>query len=329
MYIDGNPVLHVIDEATRYQAAKWLHDLSAKHTWETLRYCWMDTYVGPPDHITHDAGKNFVSKEFRQLATSLGVATKSVLVEAHWSIGMVERAHPVLQRAYQIIADELKGETVSKHILLQMAVKAVNDTMGPDGLVPTLLVYGAYPRMSNLDPLTPSMTQRAKAIQRAMEEIAKIRAKQQVNTALNHRNGPSVTPIHETAINSLVLVWREGQTGRSGSWTGPFKLLGIDKETCYVELPSGSTDFRSTAVKPFYQPKPEQDDPDIDPDADPNVKPDNQDQDVENPEESSDLPDPPRRNPDRGRQPPGRFRQNVADVTVYLGGCTEKGAENP
>jgi hypothetical protein len=57
------------------------------------------------------------------------------------------------------------------------------------------------------------------------------------NTALNHRNGPSVTPIHDTAINSPVLVWIEGQTGRSGSWTGPFKLLGIDKETCHIELP--------------------------------------------------------------------------------------------
>ena len=37
--------------------------------------------------------------------------------------------------------------------ILQMAVKAVNDTAGLDGLVPTLLVYGAYLRMSNLDPL--------------------------------------------------------------------------------------------------------------------------------------------------------------------------------
>ena len=58
-----------------------------------------------------------------------------------------------------------------------MAMKAVNDTMGPDGLVPTLLVYGAYPRMSDLDPLTPSMTQRTKAIQQSIEEIAKIRAR--------------------------------------------------------------------------------------------------------------------------------------------------------
>ena len=38
-----------------------------------------------------------------------------------------------------------------------MAVKAVNDTAGPDGLVPTLLVYGAYPRMSKLDPPAPSI----------------------------------------------------------------------------------------------------------------------------------------------------------------------------
>jgi len=33
-----------------------------------------------------------------------------------------------------------------------MAVKAVNNTTGPNGLVPTLLVYRAYLRMSKLDP---------------------------------------------------------------------------------------------------------------------------------------------------------------------------------
>jgi hypothetical protein len=37
-----------------------------------------------------------------------------------------------------------------------MAFKAINDTIGPDGLVPTLLVYGAYLRMSESD--APSLT---------------------------------------------------------------------------------------------------------------------------------------------------------------------------
>ena len=45
-----------------------------------------------------------------------------------------------------------------------MAVKAINDTAGLDGLVPTLLVYRAYPRISNLDPPALSITEQAAAI---------------------------------------------------------------------------------------------------------------------------------------------------------------------
>jgi hypothetical protein len=55
------------------------------------------------------------------------------------------------------MTEELKGDSISKDFLLQMAVKAVNDTAGPDNLIPTLLVFGAYPRMTELDPPTPSM----------------------------------------------------------------------------------------------------------------------------------------------------------------------------
>jgi hypothetical protein len=87
-----------------------------------------------------------------------------------------------------------------------MAVKAVNDTAGPDGLVPTLLVYGAYLRMSNLDPPAPSITDRAAIIRKAMAEIVKLRAKQTVNKALHHRNGPDTTLIHNLPLNSKVLV---------------------------------------------------------------------------------------------------------------------------
>jgi len=45
-----------------------------------------------------------------------------------------------------------------------MAIKAVNNTAGPNGLVPILLVYRAYPRISNLDPPTPSIIDRAAII---------------------------------------------------------------------------------------------------------------------------------------------------------------------
>jgi hypothetical protein len=58
-----------------------------------------------------------------------------------------------------------------------MAVKAVNNTTGPDGLVPILLVYGAYLWISNLDPSAPSIIDRAAVIQKAMAEIVKLQAK--------------------------------------------------------------------------------------------------------------------------------------------------------
>ena len=36
---------------------------------------------------------------------------------------------------------------------LQMTFKAINDLARPNGFVPTLLVFGAYPRMIKLDVL--------------------------------------------------------------------------------------------------------------------------------------------------------------------------------
>ena len=58
-----------------------------------------------------------------------------------------------------------------------MAVKAINNTAGPNGLVPTLLVYGVYLKIGNLDPPAPSIMERAAIIRKVMAEIVKLRAK--------------------------------------------------------------------------------------------------------------------------------------------------------
>ena len=249
MHIDGKPLLHIVDEGTRFQAGRWLQNISAKHTWDILRACWIDTYLGPPDIIAHDAGKNFISREFKQYAINMGTVTKSVPVEAHNSIGMVERYHGPLRRVYRIITSEIPE--IDKEMALQMAFKAINDSAGPDGLVPTLLVFGAYPRMAESDAPSPTVTQRANAFKKAMGEVKKIRAERQVADALNTRNGPNTTAVHDLPLNAQVLVWREGNTGQSRGWTGPYNLLNVDGETCTVNLPGGPTNFRSTVVKPY------------------------------------------------------------------------------
>jgi hypothetical protein len=45
----ATPTLYVIDEATRFQATNFLDNISTKHIWATLKHCWMDTYLGPPE----------------------------------------------------------------------------------------------------------------------------------------------------------------------------------------------------------------------------------------------------------------------------------------
>jgi hypothetical protein len=131
---------------------------------------WIDMYVGPLDLITTNAGKNFVGKEFVDNAASLSIEVKEVLVEAHNSIGKVKRYHAVIQRAFEIITSELSTSTTMEH-RLQMAVKAVNDTAGPNGLVLTLLVFGTYPRLAKTSPLSLSIAARATAIHKAISEI--------------------------------------------------------------------------------------------------------------------------------------------------------------
>jgi hypothetical protein len=58
-----------------------------------------------------------------------------------------------------------------------MAVKAINNTTGPNGLVPTLLVYGAYLRINNLDPLTLFITEQTAVIWKVIAKIVKLQAK--------------------------------------------------------------------------------------------------------------------------------------------------------
>jgi len=139
--------------------------------------------------IITDAGKNFVLEEFRQNANIMAIEIKEVPVKAHNSIGKVKRYYGPLRRAYNILREELPS--TAKELLLQMAVKAINNSAGPNGIVPILLVFGAYPRMTRDLPPLPLITSRAAAIHKAIKEVRRFYAERQVKDALAIRNGPN------------------------------------------------------------------------------------------------------------------------------------------
>jgi hypothetical protein len=87
-----------------------------------------------------------------------------------------------------------------------MAFKAINNSAGPDGLVLTLLVFGAYLRIIESDAPSFIITQKATVIKKAIAEIYKLQAKRQITNTLNTRNGPIINEVHNLLSSSLVLV---------------------------------------------------------------------------------------------------------------------------
>ena len=52
-----------------------------------------------------------------------------------------------------------------------MAIKAINNLAKLDGIISTLLVFRAYPQITKIDILSPSITKRAEAICIATKEV--------------------------------------------------------------------------------------------------------------------------------------------------------------
>jgi hypothetical protein len=170
-------------------------------------------------------------------------------MKTHWSINVVKRYHAELRRAYQMINDDFAIE-VSREIMLQMIVKAINDTIDFDDLMFILLMFETYFRMHVINFSTSSIIQRIMIIEKEMIEIRKFRVERQIINALNIWNDSIITSIHDLFLNSNVLVWRENNVNQRDKWTESFKLLSIENETCKIALSFELIDFRSI-VKTF------------------------------------------------------------------------------
>lgn len=196
----------------------------------------LDQYLRPPDMITHDAGTQFTPLEFKKSAKVISIDVKETPIKVQNSTGKVEKCHGPLRRCFEILKDEINAPD---HVILQIAIKAINDTAGPNELVPTLLIFGAYLRITNDSPPSPSLTERARAMQKAMYEVRQLHDKRKVSDALRMGNGPNIIYATQLPLQSEVRVYRE-----NGKWTGPFRLIATDRESCIVDIKVKPVKFR-------------------------------------------------------------------------------------
>lgn len=135
-----------------------------------------------------------------------------------------------------------------------MAVKSIHDSVGRDGLTPTLLVFRALPRLSlPSNKSTESAFQRAVALRNTTSLMCKHFAKRQVCNALRAKNGPDVTDIHNTPIGAPVQVYCQ----EKDRWKGRYSLLNLNGEDAMVMTSKEAQKLQSTVVKPYLTPETE------------------------------------------------------------------------
>ena len=256
MYLDSRLVLHAIDRDTDYGAAKFVRSQTKNPTtaqiWETFVEMWALMYTGLPDIVMTDHGSTFTSRDWKFTLTENRVAHVLTGVESHHSNGQVESAHAILRRTYRAVRKD--HPKVKQELALAVARKAINETRGPKGLVPLLLVFGEMPsyRRLGLGGISDNKT-RFNAMLTARGEylriVNQIRARRTLRMAV-----PPAADRHY-AIGDLVYVWREKEKG----YTGPFNVISVSSDNSQITVddrddPNGGI-FSCDCIRPAPHPE--------------------------------------------------------------------------
>ncbi|OSX76619.1 hypothetical protein BU14_0183s0011 [Porphyra umbilicalis] len=244
MYLEGKSVLHVVDRDTAFSAAAFTDGERVDVLWQLYCCIWANPYVGHPSFMHADQGPQFKSAAWKALTNSAGVDLQLSGVESHNALGTGERYHAFLRTIYRRV--RMEHPTVTAGSALSMAVAAMNQTAGPRGLVPTLLVFGVLPR-TPITPLPlPVQRERMEAMATARKEMAAQVAKARVAAALTS-SVPAATG-RVLKSGEQVLVYREPPVHE---WFGPHTVIAQQDKVVWLAIDGHLRQFAVDKVKPY------------------------------------------------------------------------------
>jgi hypothetical protein len=249
MFIDRQPILHIIDAAPGFQAAAFLEGEYASTIWNAFVLCWSRLFIGDPERITADHGSVFRSHLFEQCCFEHGITLQFTGTEQHNALGTGEKYHHPLTKDFLKFHQDYP--TIKRQVLLQCAIFAMNTTLGPDGLVPCVLFFGSFPRLPAVfQEQSLSNRKRFLLMATAKEEYMKQISKFGVNVGLRH-NVPAASAI-KYCIGDSVYTYRE----KPRAWTGPHQVVGVDGKYILVDVGTKLTSFSISHLKPSLIPLP-------------------------------------------------------------------------
>lgn len=166
-------------------------------------------------------------------------------IESHNALGSGERFDSYPRQIYRRVRADLP--TLPAEHALSLAVSAMNKTVGPAGLVPTLLVLGVVPRISICPVDLPAPKVRLEAMRTARDEMLRTVARARLRTALRTRV-PRATDA-DVAAGMAVLVFREKPVN---CWVGPYTIIMAEVKHVWLDVDGNLQLFSIDKVKWYH-----------------------------------------------------------------------------
>lgn len=247
MYLDGLPVLHVVDNYALFSAATFLTEgETSEAIWRAYLQCWVTPYVGHPDFMHTDQGPQLISGQWRALLAANGIKHMESGVESHNSLGAGERYHAFMRQLFFVFFLRVRAAhpTVDREHALSLAVWTMNQTAGTHRLVPSLLVFGVLPRFPVAPSALPSQQERMVAVHTARATLLQHLARTRVLRALRSRVPAAADA--DIRAGAAVLVYRERPVDK---WEGPYPVLATNGKQVWLLVSGRPKQFSIDKVK--------------------------------------------------------------------------------
>ena len=154
------PILSVIDQATKFQAAALLHGERGEDLVAALERCWV-RHFGAPQKLVSDEGRGWVGDQMEQWTNFNSVEHEVAPGEAHSRLALVERRHSVLRKAIELYLEEMKmDDDNGVRKALTYVLPQVNSAPTVAGFSPCQWLLGKQVRLPgelSLDHVNPAL----------------------------------------------------------------------------------------------------------------------------------------------------------------------------
>ncbi len=226
-FINGHPILHLIDHVTRYSAASRINNKKPESVIQCILTHWIRIF-GQPKYFLFDNGGEFDNNELKNMCEKFNIHIKTTAAESPWSNGLCERANSILQ---DMVLKIMMDTNCSIDMAIPWAISAKNSLANTYGFSPNQLVFGQeiklpsvhhdLPPAQNTNTI-PLVAKHLMALHKARQAFISQESCEKLRRALNRQTRTYSDFSYQTGDNVYYKRLQQSE------WHGPAKVIGRD-----------------------------------------------------------------------------------------------------